>query len=135
GARRRARAHAQGEAGHETGRWDALDEIASDDADAPPAAREADVLVHSPTQNPYEAWRDARKGNVRKNAALVAFGPLAHGARDRDLPRSVEWLLEAPTIVPMLGGIPWRLRPGGDAPPRAGPPAGRAARHPPRLPH
>jgi hypothetical protein len=115
--------------------WDALDEIASDDADAPPAAREADVLVHSPTQNPYQAWRDARKGNVRKNAALVAFGPLAHGARDRDLPRSVEWLLEAPTIVPMLGGIPWRLVQVGIAPPESRAPAVAAALYLDRFPN
>jgi hypothetical protein len=133
-AARFARATAEGEAGHEAAMWDAFAEIASKSDEAPPAARQAEVLMHAPDQNPWQAFNDARSANRESNAALLAFGPLAHGARDRDLPRTVEWLLEAPTIVPMLGGIPWRLVQMGVAPPQSKAPAVAADRYLDRFP-
>jgi tetratricopeptide (TPR) repeat protein len=134
-AARFARATAEGEAGHEAAMWNEFAEIASKDADAPPASRQAEILLHAPDQNPWQAFQDARKANLENNAALLAFGPLAHGARDRDLPRTVEWLLEAPTLVPVLGGIPWRLVQMGVAPPQSKAPAVAAERYLDRFPN
>jgi len=118
-AARFARANEEGEAGRESEMWEEIEEIASDDADAPAISREARVVIDSLYQNPWHGFETA-KGNERKSrAAMVAFGPLAGGARDRDLPRSVEWLLEAPSLFPMVGGIPWRLFQIGISPPES----------------
>jgi hypothetical protein len=103
--------------------WDALAAMANDDPATYPMARHARTLVESPTQNPWQAFEAAQGSDTRKTAAGVALGPLATGARDRDLPRSVEWLLEAPTLVPVLGGIPWRVLQTAIAPPETKGPA------------
>lgn len=97
--------------------WDALAAMAADDPETHPMARHARTLVESPTQNPWQAFEAAQGSDTRKTAAGVALGPLATGPRDRDLPRGVEWLLEAPTLVPVLGGIPWRMVQTAMAPP------------------
>ncbi len=128
-------ANALGEAGQESAMWDALAELAGDDRATHPMARHASALVESPMQNPWEAFEAAEGGDTRKAAGFIALGPLAGGARDRDLPRSVEWLLEAPTLMPVLGGIPWRLVQSAVAPPEAKAPARAAARYLNRYPN
>jgi hypothetical protein len=114
-----AEANWRGEAGQETVMWDQLAEIAGDDAATHPMARHAQALVESPGQNPYQAFEAAQGRETRKAAGFVALGPLQHGAHDRDLPRSVEWLLEAPSLMPVLGGIPWHLLQAAIAPPES----------------
>jgi hypothetical protein len=128
-------ANAIGEAGQESAMWDALAELAGDDPASHPMARHARALVESPAQNPWEAFKAAEGRDTRKAASFVALGPLQGGARDRDLPRSVEWLLEAPTLMPVLGGIPWRLVQTAIAPPEAKAPALAASRYLERYPN
>ncbi len=128
-------ANAIGEAGQESAMWDALAEVAGDDPATHPMARHASALVESPFQNPWEAFEAAKGSDTRTAAGFVAFGPLQRGARDRDLPRSVEWLLEAPTLMPVLGGIPWRLVQTAVAPPEAKAPALAASRYLERYPN
>lgn len=101
----------------ETEMWETLAALGNDDAATHPMARHARTLVESPAQNPWQAFEAAQGSDTRKTAAGLALGPLASGPRDRDLPRSVEWLLEAPTLVPVLGGIPWRVLQTAMAPP------------------
>jgi len=134
-AARFARANEEGESGRESAMWAGFEAIASDAKDAPAIARQAKAVVESPQQNPWRAFETAKTTNVKNTAAAVAFGPLAHGARDRDLPRSVEWLLEAPSLVPMLGGIPWRLVQIGIAPPTSKAPGVAAENYLERYPH
>ncbi|RIL07655.1 MAG: hypothetical protein DCC71_02065 [Proteobacteria bacterium] len=119
GAARFARANAAGEAGRESEMWNELAALAGRDPDEEPMARHARALVDTPTQNPWQAFQAAQGSETRQTAAVLALGPLARGPRDRDLPRSVEWLLEAPTLVPVLGGIPWRLVQTAIAPPES----------------
>ncbi|MCX5740243.1 MAG: hypothetical protein NTZ61_17460, partial [Proteobacteria bacterium] len=128
-------ANAIGEAGQESAMWDALAEIAGDDQATHPMARHANALVESPFQNPWEAFEAAKGSDTRKAASFIALGPLQGGARDRDLPRSVEWLLEAPTLMPVLGGIPWRLVQTAVAPPEEKAPALAASRYLERYPN
>jgi hypothetical protein len=103
--------------------WHALAALAADDPATHPMARHARTLVESPAQNPWQAFEAAQGSDTRKTAAGLALGPLATGPRDRDLPLSVEWLLEAPTLVPVLGGIPWRVLQTAMAPPETKGPA------------
>ena len=128
-------ANAIGEAGQESAMWDALAKIAGDDPATHPMARHANALVESPFQNPWEAFEAAKGSDTRKAASFIALGPLQGGARDRDLPRSVEWLLEAPTLMPVLGGIPWRLVQTAVAPPEEKAPALAANRYLERYPN
>lgn len=130
-----AYANAIGEAGQESAMWETLASLAGDDPATHLMARHANALVQSPSQNPWEAFKAAEAGDTRKAASFVALGPLQGGARDRDLPRSVEWLLEAPTLMPVLGGIPWRLVQTAIAPPEAKAPALAASRYLKRYPN
>lgn len=107
----------------ESAMWYSLSELAGDDPETHPMARHARALVESPAQNPWQAFEAAQGSDTRKTAAGLALGPLATGPRDRDLPRSIEWLLEAPTLVPVLGGIPWRVVQTAMAPPETKGPA------------
>ena len=107
----------------EAAMWDTLAELAGDDPATHPMARHARTLVESPAQNPWQAFEAAQGSDTRKTAAGLALGPLATGPRDRDLPLGVEWLLEAPTLVPVLGGIPWRVLQTAMAPPETKGPA------------
>lgn len=118
----------------ETQMWDSLAQLANDDAETHPMARHARALVDSPTQNPWQAFEAAQGSDTRKTAAGLALGPLATGPRDRDLPLGVEWLLEAPTLVPILGGIPWRVLQTAIAPPETKGPALAASLYLQRYP-
>ncbi len=130
-----AHANAVGEAGDESAMWHELAALAGEDAESNPMARHANALIVSPSENPYQAFQAAEGSDTRKAAGFVAFGPLQHGARDRDLPRSVEWLLEAPSLMPVLGGIPWRLIQTAVAPPEEKAPAIAASRYLKRYPN
>ncbi len=130
-----AQANWLGESGQETLMWNQLAEIGGDDVATHPMARHAQTLVESPSQNPYQAFEAAQGQDTRRAAGFIALGPLQNGAHDRDLPKSVEWLLEAPTLMPVLGGIPWRLLQTAIAPPEAKAPAIAANAYLKRYPH
>ncbi len=104
-----AEAIVAGERGDESRMWQQLDRLAAEDVAERNMARHAAQLVASPDTNPYAAFRKSRVERVEKQAGFILLGPLAGGARDRDLPRALEWLLEGPALVGTLGGIPSRL--------------------------
>jgi hypothetical protein len=104
-----ARAIALGERGQEDAMWEELGELAGRDEAQEGMARHARVLLASPAQNPYAAFRAARASGRKEMAGFVLLGPLAHGPRDRDLPKALEWMLEGPALMGTLGGIPTRL--------------------------
>jgi len=72
-------------------------------------ARHARALVESLEQNPYGAFEVARDRATGDRYRWLAFGPLAGGARDRDLPRPVEWLVEIPALTGIVWGLPERI--------------------------
>jgi hypothetical protein len=104
-----AEAIAAGERAEEARTWQLLDGLADEDVAERNMARHAHQLVGSPDTNPYAAFRRSRVDRVEKQAGFILLGPLAGGARDRDLPRTLEWLLEGTALVGTLGGIPSRL--------------------------
>jgi tetratricopeptide (TPR) repeat protein len=104
-----ALATALGEAGQETPMWERLEEIADLGNERSNMARHARAALSSAEQNPYRAYRAARRAQRWTMARWLFFGPLADGARDRDLPRAVEWAIEIPTLVPVVAGFPNRL--------------------------
>ncbi len=99
------------EQGSESAGWDALEDVAETDDDLGDVnmARHAAALLGSTNQHPYLAFQAARGEATEKRFRWLAFGPLAHGARDRDLPRSVEWLVELPTMMGVAMGAPNRI--------------------------
>lgn len=104
-----AEAIVAGERGDEAEMWRQLERVAADDDADRTMARHAHQLVASPDTNPYAAFQNSRVERAEKQAGFILLGPLAGGARDRDLPRALEWLLEGPALVGTLGGIPSRL--------------------------
>jgi hypothetical protein len=109
GEARLALALAAWERGDRDAAWDALGELAGESDRGSNAARHARALVESPDQNPYRFWRRARRADLGDKLRWTLLGPLADGARDRHLPRALEWLIELPTLVPVVTGLPQRL--------------------------
>jgi hypothetical protein len=104
-----ALAIAAGEAGRETPMWDRLEEVASTGDEGSNMARHARAAFASPEQNPHRAFRAARRAQTWTMLRWLFFGPLASGARDRDLARPLEWAIEIPTMVVVVAGFPNRL--------------------------
>lgn len=106
-----ARAIALGESGRETEMWEELSDLSrgEDDVHGPNMARHAGLLLTSPDTNPYGAFLAARSKETGSRLSWIFLGPLAQGARDRDLPRPVEWLIEVPSIVEIVTALPNRL--------------------------
>lgn len=106
-----ARAMTLGESRHETEMWEELAALSKgeDDEDGPNMARHAGLLLTSADTNPYGAFLAARSKETGARLSWVFLGPLAGGARDRDLPRPVEWLIEVPSIVEIVTALPNRL--------------------------
>jgi hypothetical protein len=103
---------ANGERGDEDAQWSGLAELAdagASDADGANMARHAEALAGDPDQNLYQGFLDARGRDVTDQVGWVVLGPLAKGPRERDLPRSVEWLVELPSYFDALTSIPNRL--------------------------
>jgi len=104
-----ALALALADAGRERESWEALEEIAEVPPERSNVSRYADAWVRSPDQNPARAFRKANAAATRKSFSVLAFGPLAAGAPDQDLPRPVEWLVAVPYVPGMVFGLPTRL--------------------------
>ena len=58
-----------------------------------------DALLADPEINTYAAFESARQRNVVKRTLWVLFGPFSGGPRRRGLPRSLEWLIDVPTVA------------------------------------
>jgi hypothetical protein len=86
-------------------------------------ARHARALVESPEENPYAFFRRAQRDETRGQVRWLVAGPLAGGARERELPRPIEWIIEIPALVAAVVGLPNRLlrfpwaKPQSDVPP------------------
>jgi hypothetical protein len=104
-----ALAAAEGEAGHETLMWEQLEEIAKLGYQRSNMARHAQAALASAEQNPYRAYRAARGMQTRTMLRWLFLGPLAGGARDRNLARPLEWAIEIPTVFNVVSGFPNRL--------------------------
>jgi len=97
------------ERGEEGKAWQTLERIARADPEDSNMSRHARALVQSLDANPYKGFVDAKAVARSDRYRWLAFGPLASGARDRDLPRPVEWLVEIPSLARVLWGLPQRL--------------------------
>ena len=106
---RYALAIAHGEAGRETQMWDELEDLTDESPARSNMARHAAALTRNPQRNPWEAFRAARWRDRRNRALWVLVGPFYAGARDRQLPRPLEWALDAPSIAESLMSTPIRL--------------------------
>jgi tetratricopeptide (TPR) repeat protein len=104
-----ALATASGEAGGETPMWEQLEKVADLGDEHSNMARHARAAVFNAEQNPYRAFRAARRAQTWTVLRWLFFGPLAEGARERDLPRTLEWAIEIPTLVSVVSGFPNRL--------------------------
>lgn len=104
-----ALAVAQDERGAEDRAWRTLEGVAREDAERSNMARHAQALVFSAEQNPRRAFVAALRRDRRERAAWILFGPLGGGARDRDLPRALEWMIELPSYLDVLVSLPNRL--------------------------
>jgi hypothetical protein len=112
---------AQREAGHEAEAWHRFEELAR----APKTsnmARHAWAILANPDENPYRFYQGARSRELSHQMRWLAFGPLARGPQDRDLPDPVEWIIDLPGVPAALMGLPNRLirypwaKPRSDAP-------------------
>jgi hypothetical protein len=101
-----ARALAAREAGREVESWELLEPLAERGG---AVGRHADAMLRDFDANPHRLFRIARREKLEENARRVLLGPLAYGARDHDLPRAVEWLVEVPTLTSVVLGLPSRL--------------------------
>ena len=97
------------ERGDREAAWQALGDLAGESDERSNAARHARALVESPDENPYRFWKQARRADLGDRVRWTLFGPLANGPRHRDLPRPVEWLIEVPTVLPVVTGLAERI--------------------------
>lgn len=103
-----ALAIAQAERGEESATERALGRLAGDSDRS--MARHARALLESPHESPYRYWKRARRADLADKTRWVLLGPLASGARPRPrIPRAVEWLIEIPSLVGVVTGLPQRL--------------------------
>jgi hypothetical protein len=100
---------AAADAGRERESWEALEEVADADVRRSNSARHANAWVRSVDQNPARAFRLANREVTGRQLRRIAFGPLANGAPDLELPRPVEWLVTIPYAPGALFGLPTRL--------------------------
>jgi hypothetical protein len=129
-----AQAVAAGERGEESHAWELLGRVSGESGEEREMARHAAWLIVNPETNPFSAFQHARVEHVGERANFVLLGPLARGARDRDLPRPVEYLLEGPVLLGTIGGLPSRVLQALVATPPARAPAVHARRYLARHP-
>jgi hypothetical protein len=79
---------------------------------APPGdtvARQAVAILRDPEQNPYAYYDASISADRRAQLGWLALGHHAAGPKPRDLPRPIEYLLDAPGFVISLATFPIRL--------------------------
>ncbi len=106
---RYAEAIALGEAGARPEMWDTLEALADQDPETSNMARHAQALLADPEFNAFGAFEAAQHRNVVKRTLWVLFGPFSGGPRRRGLPRSLEWLIDVPSVVQSVFTAPLRL--------------------------
>lgn len=98
-------------------------------------ARHAWAILASSEENPYRFYLRSRSRERERQLSWLAFGPLAGGARDRDLPDPVEWMVDLPGAPAAVLGLPDRLIRFPWAKPRSPAPAVYARLYLQRYPH
>ncbi len=89
--------------------WDRIEALAATPDSRSGMARHARHEWLDPRRNPYPAFQQAVGRARGSRARALAFGPLKDGARDRRLPRWLEWVVEIPAAIGALAGLPARL--------------------------
>jgi hypothetical protein len=92
--------------GQEVASWEEIQEVARSDEGI---GRHAAGLLEQPVAYPYGAFRNAIATETKERVGQVMLGHLAHGPRDLGLPRPLEWMIDGPSFIGTLGGIPQRL--------------------------
>ncbi|MGH0037752.1 MAG: hypothetical protein ACQGVK_22205 [Myxococcota bacterium] len=87
------------DAGYEQESWDDLRGVASRDPRRSNMARHASAVVSNPWQNPYDAFREARKQGTREAVAHEVLGQWKDGPRYKSVPAVVGYLLDLPSVV------------------------------------
>jgi hypothetical protein len=103
------RALALAEAGREDESWHELEALADEDPARSNMARHAAALVSDPARNAAGAFRRAQRRHRWNQAKWVILGPFAGGARDRGLPRPLEWVIDMPSVAESMFSTPLRL--------------------------
>jgi len=97
------------ERGQDAAAWGRMKKLAGEDEGGQNMARHASSAFYSPQQHPYRAFKLARRGVLAKRLGWLAFGRFQKGPREMGLPRPLEWLLDAPSIVGVAASLPNRL--------------------------
>jgi len=96
------------ERGKDAAAWDQLKDLAAN-GDERNMDRYARREFYSAEQHPYRAFRLARRGVLARELRWLAFGRFQKGPRDLDLPRPLEWLVSAPSLLGVAASLPNRL--------------------------
>jgi hypothetical protein len=87
----------------------AMHQVAELDPESSSMARHARWIVRDPAQNPHAVYRVAERSDRRQRLGWIFLGRRANGPIKRDLPRSLEWILDAPGFVVSIAKTPIRL--------------------------
>ena len=100
---------AASDSGRERASWKQLRALAGGNPVESNMARHAAAWLNSPEQNPYGTFRIANRQISWQHWRILAFGALADGAPDQDLPRPLEWIAAIPSVPGVVIGLPARL--------------------------
>ncbi len=95
--------------GRERAGWKQIAAVADENIRRSNMARYAAGWLHSPDQNPYGAFRKANRQISWRDWRTLAFGPLADGAPDQDLPGPLDWGAAILVVPGVVLGLPARL--------------------------
>lgn len=102
------RALASAQNGGEIAKWDTFESLAERDPADSNMGRHAAAELKSPRTHPYRAFTIARNLDRQHRAMWVFFGQWSKGARDHQLPRPLEWLIDLPSIAQTIVAAPLR---------------------------
>ncbi|MCP3987237.1 MAG: hypothetical protein GY723_22855 [bacterium] len=100
---------AAGSRGVQGERWELIEQLAAEDNLSSGMVRYARSEWDSYEMNPYRGFEHALAKIRSERIRAMLFGPLMDGPRDRNLPRWLEYVVEIPTTVTVLIGLPMRL--------------------------
>ncbi|MCP5055322.1 MAG: hypothetical protein GY937_01200 [bacterium] len=100
---------AAGARGVEGERWERIEQLAAEDDSNSTMARFARTEWESFETNPYRGFKVALDQVRSEKIRTALLGPLKDGPRERHLPRWLEYVVEIPTTVTVLIGLPMRL--------------------------
>lgn len=72
-------------------------------------SRHARNALYLPAQNPFGAFQRSLQKERNDQVRWLFFGHLAGGARDRDLPKALEWIIEIPALPGVVSSLPSRI--------------------------